>query len=115
MQAAVRELAEETGLSVPLDACRAAEPLYVPDPRASDEAWAVTIPVHMDLGRLTGLPFAAGGDDARRAAWIRADSYGQLVTSLDQGYEGGQVFAAHVGMLRAKFARSDQAPAGGAS
>ena len=56
VQAATRELAEETGLEVPQDACRPAPPLYVPDPRASDEAWAVTIPVHMDLGPLAGLP-----------------------------------------------------------
>jgi ADP-ribose pyrophosphatase len=99
VQAAVRELAEETGLAVPADACQAGDPLYVPDPRASDEAWAVTIPVRADLGPLAGLPFVTGADDARRAEWIRAGTYDQLVTSLSQGY-GGQVFAAHTGMLR---------------
>ena len=54
IQAAVRELAEETGLAVPQEACRADAPVYVPDPRASDEAWAVTVPVRVDLGPRDG-------------------------------------------------------------
>lgn len=99
IQAAVRELAEETGLAVPPQECRAAAPLYVPDPRASDEAWAVTIPVHIGLGQRAGLPAVAAGDDARRAAWVPAGSYSDLVTSLDRDYAGGLVFAAHTRML----------------
>ncbi|HMH92744.1 MAG TPA: NUDIX domain-containing protein [Streptosporangiaceae bacterium] len=98
LQAAVRELVEETGLAVPLAACRPQAPLYVPDPRASDEAWAVTVPVHIDLGHLGGLPSVNGADDARRAEWVRADHYGHLVAWLGQVY-GGRVFAAHVAML----------------
>lgn len=96
--AAVRELAEETRLTVPVPMAQAMRARYVPDPRASDEAWAVTIPVHMDLGTTLGLPYVAGGDDARRAVWVRAASYGQLVASLSDLY-GGEVFAAHVAML----------------
>jgi len=101
IQAAVRELAEETGLAVHPQACQAMPARYVPDPRSSDEAWAVTIPVHINLGGgpTDGLPFVSGGDDARRAGWIRASTYEHLVASLDQGYRG-QVFAAHVSMLR---------------
>ncbi len=73
-------------------------PRYVPDPRASDEAWAVTVPVHVDLGRLATLPGVTGGDDARRAEWVPADSYSDLLASLRRDYDG-RVFAAHAGML----------------
>ena len=97
-QAAVRELAEETGLTVTPGACRAMPPRYVPDPRASDEAWAVTIPVHIDLGTREALPAVTGGDDARRAEWIPARAYALLTACLD--CLDGEVFAAHVGMLR---------------
>ena len=100
-QAAARELAEETALTVTPELCRAQSPRYVPDPRASDEAWAITIPVHIDLGGgpADTLPEVTGGDDARLADWIRADSYEHLTANLAQVYEG-DVFAAHVGMLR---------------
>lgn len=100
-QAAVRELAEETGLTVTPHLCRAMPPRYVPDPRASDEAWAVTIPAHIDLGGgpTDGLPEVTGGDDARRAEWVPADSYGYLTDALEDRY-AGKVFAAHVDMLR---------------
>ena len=97
--AAVRELAEETGLAVEATACRALAPRYVPDPRASDEAWAVTVPVHIDLGTRGTLPAVTGGDDARRAEWVPADSYGYLTDALEDRY-AGKVFAAHVAMLR---------------
>ena len=107
VQAAVRELAEETGLVVPPEACQADGPLYVPDLRASDEAWAVTVPVRVDLGRLEGLSFVTGGDDARRAEWVRARTYEDLVAILADVY-GGQVFAAHTDMLR-RFLGPDQA------
>jgi ADP-ribose pyrophosphatase len=73
-------------------------PRYVPDPRSSDEAWAVTVPVHIDLGDRDAIPVAVGADDARRAEWIPADSYGQLSDFLGT-YFGGRVFAAHVAML----------------
>lgn len=101
LEAAVRELGEETGLAVPPGACTVMPPRYVPDPRSSDEAWAVTIPVHIsiDLGEDDVLPGVSGGDDARRAEWIPADAYTQLAANLD-GWYGGHVFAAHAGMLR---------------
>lgn len=96
--AALRELAEETGLEVPAAGARALRPRYVPDPRASDEAWAVTVPVAINLGRQAVMPGVTGGDDARRAAWLPASSYQHLTAALGARH-GGQVFAAHVGML----------------
>jgi 8-oxo-dGTP pyrophosphatase MutT (NUDIX family) len=102
LQAAARELAEETALQVSADLCRAMPPRYVPDPRASDEAWAVTIPVRIDLGEREerrGLPLIEGGDDARRAEWVPAGSYGLLMFALADPY-GGKLFSAHEAMLR---------------
>jgi ADP-ribose pyrophosphatase len=96
--AVVRELAEETGLTIPEQACHALPPRYVPDPRASDEAWAVTIPVHIDLGTRDTLPAVTGGDDARRAEWVPADNFGCLTDALLDRH-GASVFAAHVTLL----------------
>jgi len=98
LAAALRELAEETGLAVPAEAATALAARYVPDPRSSDEAWAVTVPVAIDLGRQPVMPEVIGRDDARRAEWVPANSYAELVNFLDRCY-GGRVFAAHVAML----------------
>jgi ADP-ribose pyrophosphatase len=98
LDAAIRELAEETGLTVSAGTARAMPPRYVPDPRASDEAWAVTVPVHIDLGTVSALPAVNGGDDARRAEWVPASTYDLLAAVLDRRF-GGRVFAAHVAML----------------
>ncbi|TDC28801.1 NUDIX domain-containing protein [Micromonospora sp. 15K316] len=98
--AAYRELAEETGLIVQRTRTDDAMPArYVPDPRASDEAWMVTTPVHIDLGHdWRGLPDVTGRDDARRAAWVPAVEYYVLTHHLAAVY-GGQVFAAHRDLL----------------
>ncbi|MEU9832731.1 NUDIX domain-containing protein [Streptosporangium sp. NPDC048047] len=101
-EAAVRELAEETGLSLEAGArWQPLPPRYVPDPRASDEAWMVTVPARCDLGTVAraDLPAVAGADDAARAAWVRADSYPGLTAHLAMAY-GGRVFAAHTDLLR---------------
>ncbi|MBG0814169.1 NUDIX domain-containing protein [Planomonospora sp. ID82291] len=100
--AAARELGEETGLH--WGDGRSFRPLparYVPDPRASDEAWMVTVPARCDLGTVArvNLPAVQGADDAKRAAWVRADSYPTLTGYLATMY-GGRVFAAHTGLLR---------------
>ncbi|MEO3778613.1 NUDIX domain-containing protein [Micromonospora sp. B11E3] len=98
--AAFRELAEETGLVLSRDSelYIAMPARYVPDPRASDEAWMVTTPVRIDIGGRRVLPEVAGRDDARRAAWVPADSYHQLINHLARTY-GGLVFPAHRGLL----------------
>ncbi|QKW12396.1 NUDIX domain-containing protein [Verrucosispora sp. NA02020] len=99
--AAFRELAEETGLVAnPTDPwVRTLPARYVPDPRASDEAWMVTTPVRIDLGHgWRGLPDVTGRDDARRASWVRADSYQGLIEYL-RHYLDGDLFPAHRGLL----------------
>ena len=101
LDAAVRELAEETGLTAhpfPFAVFHEMPPRYVPDPRSSDEAWAVTVPVHIDLGDRDAWPAVNGGDDARRAEWIPADTYDQLRRDLARHFDGC-VFSAHVAML----------------
>ena len=103
VQAAVRELAEETGLSLPDAHWRTTPPRYVPDPRASDEAWMVTVLAVADLGQVDTLPAVAGADDAARAAWVRADTYDTLTRHLAERY-GGRVFRAHVAMLQEALA-----------
>lgn len=101
LQAALRELAEETGLDAwaVRGTVMVTQPArYVPDPRASDEAWAVTVPVGIDLVLAKTLPAVSGGDDAARAEWVPADTYDTLCTALADRY-GGTVFAAHTAML----------------
>ncbi|WP_431897290.1 NUDIX domain-containing protein [Nonomuraea sp. bgisy101] len=98
--AGVRELAEETGLVLDGVARQVLPARYVPDPRASDEAWMVTVPVTFKLSALfaVDLPAVVGADDAKRARWVRANSYADLVNQLKTSYDG-QVFRAHRLML----------------
>jgi 8-oxo-dGTP pyrophosphatase MutT (NUDIX family) len=100
--AAVRELAEETGLRLPDATWTNGTPRYVPDPRASREAWMVTTLSCTDLGILDRdtFPAVVGSDDAAQAAWIRANDYADLVNQLATVYNGGQVFKAHRTMLK---------------
>ncbi|AXH89383.1 NUDIX domain-containing protein [Micromonospora aurantiaca] len=100
LDAAVRELAEETGLTV--DTSRETHQVlparYVPDPRASDEAWMVTTPVRFDLGVFEVLPDVVGLDDARRAEWVPAVDFSCVARYLADVH-GGEVFAAHRDLL----------------
>lgn len=111
-EAAVRELGEETGLLLhPED--ETWEPLparVVPDPRASDEAWMVTVP---SVARLTARPRAdfpalTGADDARRAEWVRADTFATLAGHLGSMHDG-EVFAAHRDLLVSLLGATDSA------
>lgn len=100
VEAAIRELAEETGLTLPDATWYTKTPRYVPDPRASDEAWMVTVPSRTHIGRhdLRRLPKVRGADDARYAAWVLADTYDTLSDYLVDTFLG-QVFPAHRRML----------------
>lgn len=97
---AVRELAEETGLSLPDADWQALPARYVPDPRASDESWMVTTPAITHLGSMprASFPRVCGADDAKRAVWVHADTYTSLVSYLATLYDG-QIFRAHQAML----------------
>ncbi|MGL5858312.1 MAG: NUDIX domain-containing protein, partial [Angustibacter sp.] len=110
--AAVRELAEETHLAVPDADWQRGEAQYVPDPRGSDEAWAVTVVARTDLGAVPTLPAATGEDDARRAEWVPAPTYTDLVAELDARYSG-EVFPAHVEMLTRELAKQGDCARGG--
>lgn len=99
--AAARELGEETGMWLDAEGWTSAPARYVPDPRGSDESWMVTVLSRIYLGnydRFEWLPPVAGADDAKRAAWVRADTYHDLRTRLT-GVYGGKVFPAHRAML----------------
>ncbi len=103
--AAVRELGEETGLLLyPEDGVtwQVMPARYVPDPRASDEAWMVTTVALADLGRYEHwkvLPTLTAADDARRARWVLARTYQAVVEHLE-GVYGGVIFPAHRDLLR---------------
>ncbi|MFY1599535.1 NUDIX domain-containing protein [Micromonospora sp. WMMD737] len=100
--AAGRELAEETGLVVDLTDVwvRTLPARYVPDPRCSDEAWIVTYLTTIALGVYEAghLPALVAGDDAKRAVWVRADSFTDLARHLGATV-GGVVFSGHQPML----------------
>ncbi|GAA2603041.1 hypothetical protein GCM10010399_37340 [Dactylosporangium fulvum] len=101
--AAVRELAEETTLDLSWADWHTTTPRYVPDPRASDEAWIVSVLSRCYLGTYhrddrAELFAVAGADDAARAAWVHADRYDALTSYLASVYRG-TVFAAHRALL----------------
>ena len=99
-EAALRELAQKTGVVITDPALWRPWPArHVDDPRASDEAWAVTVPVWVDFGEPAVLPEVVGGDDVA-AAWIPARDYPHLLATVKAGPQKGRVFKAHEGMLR---------------
>lgn len=105
VEAAVRELAEETGLAPTGLTWTTWDPQYIPDPRASDEAWTVAVvsQAHLDAPEDAEPPQPVAADDARRAAWIRADTYQTLANDLSDHHDHGQVFIAHRALLAEGF------------
>ncbi|GGQ77600.1 NUDIX domain-containing protein [Couchioplanes azureus] len=105
--AAVRELSEETCILLPdIADSQVDAPRYVPDPRASDEAWMVTVLTRIDLGTYPSpadFPPVHGSDDAARAAWLPAHDYRTLTRCL--AGLGAEVFPAHRQMLADALAR----------
>jgi len=101
-RAAIRELAEETGLTLENALWEVLPARYVPDPRASDESWMVTVPARAHLGTVREFPGLVGSSDAKRAMWVQADDYPGLVAYLKETY-AGKPFAAHVPMLTELF------------
>lgn len=97
--AALRELAEETGLYLPDETWIVEAPRYVPDPRASDEAYVVAVLCRTHLGSMPRNEFPAveGAHGAASARWLPADSYYQLVEHMHRF--GRKIFSAHGRML----------------
>ncbi|MBF9135211.1 NUDIX hydrolase [Plantactinospora sp. S1510] len=101
VDAAVRELEEETGLTLfrSRDAHVVGAPQLVPDPRAGRRAWMVTVLVTFDLGEFDDLPTVAPQPgEFERVAWVPADTYDQLVQYLADNY-GGKIGVAHQQMI----------------
>ncbi len=99
----VRELMEETGLVCSIGEIETMLPArIVPDPRAGRHAWMVTIPgvIYLHHGHTLDV---TGQDDAADAAWFPANSYAELVDAVTA--RGGQIFAAHVGLLQEALSR----------
>ena len=87
--AAVRELAEETGLVMTSDVV--AEEIYrgpVVDPRLTGHAWPETTAVRYRLNQ--ELPEVVGYDDADEAAWV----------PVEVALQAGNLFGAHDFLLR---------------
>jgi ADP-ribose pyrophosphatase len=102
VDAAIRELREETGLRLPGVIWTVHGSRYVADSRNTLRAWIVTTVVRTEItaGRYgpTLLPAVFGGDDATDAAWLPADSVDQLISELDARYDGS-LFPAHRPLL----------------
>lgn len=96
--AAQRELAEETGLVVSWAIQWVQDaPRWVPDPRGSMEAWAVTVVARCDLGTVDALPEVHPADgENRRVEW-------KPIKYMRTGLDLGLIFPAHreiLGVLR---------------
>ncbi len=98
--AVVRELEEETGLRLDLDApWEVLDARRVPDPRETADAWYVTVPHVHDLGVVDELPALTPGSDAVDARWVRACTFTDRVLHVADGLGGG-LFPAHEAMIR---------------
>ena len=103
LEAALRELAEETGLRIDpakpgtFHSITAHAPRYVHDPRAAREAWMVTAPIVVELGDVAKLPDLECTSDLARAGWVAANTPEQVTARVAE--LGGEIFAAHRQMI----------------
>ncbi|GAA4390830.1 hypothetical protein GCM10023088_67240 [Actinomadura verrucosospora] len=103
---ACRELGEEAGVDLRGLAWRSTPPRYVHSKRASDEAWNVTVLCTVDLGTLNraDFPRTTPRSDAKKAAWVRANTLQELTTDLKVVHGGEVTSKNHAGMLTDWFA-----------
>jgi ADP-ribose pyrophosphatase len=94
----VRELDEETTLTLPGIPWWLSPARYVYDSRNRRNRWFVTVIAHAEIGLVLWPPFVEGADDARRATWARANSPLQVADDLADRYNG-RLFDAHETML----------------
>ncbi len=106
LQAAARECFEETRFDVLeyglIGQEQAAQ--WVPDPRATLRAWAVTVVVDYYLGAVDSLPPVRGEDDAAEAAWVRLADLARWIRTAELSavlgpLDGVPVFRAHRDLL----------------
>ena len=100
LTAAVRELAEETGIDLHGATGEVVFRGYVDDPRNTDEAWVCTAAL---LYRVTACLPAVGADDAAEARWWPFDSPAALTVALSTC--GERLYRAHGPLLAAAHER----------
>ena len=86
LMTAWRELVEETGITETVFASlnwKLDAPRWVPDPRGSMEAWAVTVVARCDLGTVDALPevYPADGEN-KNVRWIGVGYLGWLADRI---------------------------------
>lgn len=96
LSAAVRELAEETGVNLTGSTGEVVSRGYVNDPRATDEAWVCSTVV---LYRVHAQIEATAADDATDAHWWPLNSIEGLRQAI--GDAGGRLYETHAPLLAA--------------
>lgn len=92
--AAIRELAEETGVVLSGLGAEMVSRGYVADPRATDEAWICSTAM---LLRVPAPIDAVGGTDALEARWFPCHAFAALNDAVRQA--GSQLYPPHVPLL----------------
>lgn len=114
--AAIRELGEEAGLFLPPGTTYLVlPPRYSPDDRASDEAWIVTVPVHVDFGFGFGAALPALVPDpgeTLNARWFPAGSYELLTATLRAEQDGHSLLTAPCSPIFSARGRHARMPPG---
>jgi ADP-ribose pyrophosphatase len=100
LSAAIRELAEETGVDLTGVTGEVLFRGHVADPRQTDEAWVCST---VALYRVDAQLPATGADDALEARWHPFDTVDQLTEAL--AATGNPLYPAHVPLLTAAVER----------